>query len=253
MMVKKKYFGVYLKLISLKIYAKEFKKMLLILNTIIDLEKRKKYDLIFSNIFKNLKYDSEICYPKDEMTNSKLSLFSHLLITGSELFASQDNENDKQIFDIIHHFLNYNKSILGICYGHQILAKAILGSKACRKAEKPEFGWKKVKLDHNPLFEGIENPISYESHYDEVCNLTDDFRVIASNDDCPIQAYQYKNLLVWGVQFHPEVDYKTGEYAFQQRFLESHELTKYFKNELTNTQQIEQNFEIFRNFIKISL
>ncbi|NQV18113.1 MAG: gamma-glutamyl-gamma-aminobutyrate hydrolase family protein [Armatimonadetes bacterium] len=224
--------------------------MLLILNTIIDLEKKRKYDLIFSNIFRNLNYDSEICYPKDEMSDSKLSQFSHLLITGSELFASVDNENDKQIFDIIHYFIKHSKSVLGICYGHQILAKAILGSKACRKAEKPEFGWKKVKLDSNPLFEGIENPVSYESHYDEVCNLTADFRIIAVNDDCPIQAFQYKNRPVWGVQFHPEIDYKTGEYAFQQRLLENHELTKYFKNELTNTQQIEQNFEIFKNFIE---
>lgn len=224
--------------------------MLLILNTIIDIEKRKKYDLIFSNIFRNLNCDSEICYPVDEMTDSKLSQFSHLLITGSELFASQDNEDDEKIFETIHYFLKYSKSILGICYGHQILAKTILGSIACRKAEKPEFGWKKVKLDSNPLFEGIENPVFYESHYDEVCGLTADFRVIASNDDCPIQAFQYKKQPVWGVQFHPEVDYKTGEYAFQQRFLEKHELTKYFKNELTNTQQIKQNFEIFRNFIK---
>ena len=224
--------------------------MLLILNTIIDLDKRKKYDLIFSNIFKNLKYDSEICYPKNEMSDSKLSQFSHLLITGSELVASEDNENDKKTFKVIHHFLNHNKSILGICYGHQILAKAILGNKSCRKAEKPEFGWKKIKLDSNPLFEGIENPVSYESHYDEVCNLTADFRIIAVNDDCPIQAFQYKNRPVWGVQFHPEVDYKTGEYAFQKRLLEKPGLKKYFKNELENSQQIKQNFEIFRNFIK---
>lgn len=224
--------------------------MLLILNTIINIEKRKKYDIIFSNIFNDLKYDSEISYPKDEVTDSKLSQFSHLLITGSELFASQDNEDDKKTFKVILHFLNYNKSILGICYGHQILAKAILGSKACRKAEKPEFGWKKVKLDSNSLFEGIENPVFYESHYDEVCNLTADFRIIAVNDDCPIQAFQYKNRQVWGVQFHPEVDYKTGEYAFQQRLLENPELKKYFQNELTNPQQIKQNFEIFRNFIK---
>ncbi len=224
--------------------------MLLILNTIIDIEKKRKYDLIFSNIFKDLECDSEICYPDDEMSDSKLSQFSHLLITGSELFASVDNENDKQIFDIIHYFLKHSKSILGICYGHQILAKAILGSKACRKAEKPEFGWKKVKLDSNPLFEGIENPVFYESHYDEVYGLTANFRVIASNDDCPIQAFQYKNRQVWGVQFHPEVDYKTGEFAFQQRLLENPELKKYFQNELTNPQQIKQNFEIFRNFIK---
>lgn len=224
--------------------------MLLIFNTIIDIEKRKKYDLIFLNIFNDLKYNSEISYPKDEMTDFKLSRYNHLLITGSELFASQDNEDDEKTLKVIRHFLKHRKSILGICYGHQILAKAILGNKACRKAEKPEFGWKKVKLEFNPLFEGIENPVSYESHYDEVYNLTDDFRIIAYNDDCPIQAFQYKNRPVWGVQFHPEVDYKTGEYAFQQRFLENHELTKYFKNELINTQQIEQNFKIFKNFIK---
>ncbi len=226
--------------------------MLLILNTIIDIEKRKKYDLIFSNIYKKLKYDSEICYPYKKIKYSRLSRYDQLLITGSELFASEDNENDKQILDIIRYFLKHRKSILGICYGHQILAKAILGKSTCRKAENPEFGWKKVKLDPNPLFEGIENPVFYESHYDEVCNLTDDFRVIAANEYCPIQAFQYKNRPVWGVQFHPEVDFQTGEKAFKQRFLEKPELRKYFKNELENSQQIIQNFKIFRNFIEIN-
>ena len=225
--------------------------MVLILNTIIDPEKKKKYDLIFSNIFKNLKVDSQICYPKNEITSSNLPQFSHLLITGSELFASQDNEDDEKTFRVIRQFLNNLKPILGICYGHQILAKTILGNKACRKAEKPEFGWKKVKLDSNPLFEGIENPIFYESHYDEVCNLTDDFKVIAANADCPIQAFQYKNQPIWGVQFHPEVDFQTGEKAFKQRLLEKPELRKYCKNELENSQQIEQNFKIFKNFVAL--
>ncbi len=224
--------------------------MLLILNRIVDTEKKKKYDLIFSEIFNDLKCNSEIIYPEDEISDSKFSRFSHLLITGSELFASQENKDDGKIFRVIRHFLDNNKSILGICYGHQMLAKTILGNTGCRKAAKPEFGWKKVQLASNSLFEGIKNPVFYESHYEEVCSLTDDFRIIAYNNDCPIQAFQYKDHPVWGVQFHPEVNYETGESAFRQRLLEKHELKNYFRNELEKPQQIEQNFKIFRNFVK---
>ncbi len=224
--------------------------MLLILNTIVDPGKKKKYDIVFSEIFNDLKCNSKIIYLEDVISDSDLSRFSHLVITGSELFASQENKDDEKIFRVICHFLENNKSILGICYGHQMLGKTILGNNGCRKAAKPEFGWKKVQLASNPLFEGIENPVFYESHYDEVCNLTDDFRIIACNNDCPVQAFQYKDQPVWGVQFHPEINYETGESAFRKRLLEKHELKKYFRNELEKPQQIEQNFQIFRNFVK---
>ncbi len=223
--------------------------MLLIYNVILDEEKRKKYDLVFSKIFNDLNFKFEIRHLNDEIQNSELSQFSHLLITGSELFASEENDENDKVTKVTRYFVKKEKAVLGICYGHQMLAKVISGKKVCRKRKEPEFGWKKVELKPNHLFEGIENPIFYEAHYDEVCNLNEDYQVIAANEDCPVQAFQYKNLPIWGVQFHPEVDYETGEISLQQRFKEFPEQKKHYQNEMNETRNYEQRLKVFENFV----
>ena len=177
------------------------------------------------------------------------SKYSHLLITGSSLSASQGSEFDEIIIKVIQYFIKMQKPILGICHGHQMLARAILGNSVCRKARTSEFGWKKMQIKDNPLFKGISNPVFLESHYDEVCNLTNDFNIIATNDDCDVQAFQYNDLPVWGVQFHPEMQLENGNEMIQEHLNENPQDKEFYKNELENEIQIEQNFLIFKNFI----
>jgi len=130
-----------------------------------------------------------------------------------------------------------------------MLARAIAGDDVCRKAKTPEFGWKKMQIKENPLFKGISNPVFLESHYDEVCNLNDDFEIIATNNECEMQAFQYKNLPVWGVQFHPELQFVNGTEMIQEHLKEYPHDKKYYKNELDIENQIKQNFLIFKNFV----
>ncbi len=186
----------------------------------------------------------------DFVVNEKVfSKYTHLLVTGSSLSASQGSEFDEIIIKLIQYFIKKQKPIMGICHGHQMIARAILGNSACRKAKTPEFGWKKIQIKANPLFEGIVNPIFLESHYDEVCNLTDDFNIIASNKECEIQAFQYKNLPVWGVQFHPEMQYENGSEMLKDHLKEYSKDKEFYRNELDNELQIKQNFLIIKNFI----
>jgi GMP synthase-like glutamine amidotransferase len=175
--------------------------------------------------------------------------YSHLLITGSSLSASQGSEFDEIIIKIIQYFIKIQKPILGICHGHQMIARALAGNETCRKAKTPEFGWKKMQIKDNPLFKGISNPVFLESHYDEVCNLSDEFKIIATNQDCDIQAFQYKNLPVWGVQFHPEMQFENGSTMVKNHLLEFPKDKQFYKNELDNKEQIEQSFLIFKNFL----
>ncbi len=223
--------------------------MILIYNVIIDEKKRNKYDLVFSDILIDLNFPFEIRYLCDELIESDLSPYSHLLIMGSELLASEENTDNEKVSDVIRHFVEKKKAILGICYGHQMIAKTISGRKVCRKRKVPEFGWKKIEIKTNPLFRGIKNPVFYESHYDEVYNLDKDYQIIATNDDCPVQAFQYKNLPIWGVQFHPEVDYETGEASLKQRFKEFPTEKKHYVNEIDDVRNFDQRLKIFENFI----
>ena len=222
--------------------------MLLIYNVLLDEEKRSKYDHVFSKIFTDLNISFEVRYLHDNLSEKELLHFQHLLVSGSELFATEENEENDKVSRVIRSFLSRKRAVLGICYGHQILAKTISGKKICRRRSKPEFGWKKVKLKPNSLFKGIKDPVFYESHFDEVYDLDDDYKIIAQNQDCAVQAFQYKNLPVWGVQFHPEVEYETGEASLQKLFKEYQDKRKHYQNEMTDISNFQQRLKIFENF-----
>ena len=220
-------------------------RKLLILNCTFAQAGIERLNNLFISIFEKYDIEFEIHHLTDNIEN--INEFSHLIISGSALLASQENENDKKMYDIVQQFTN--KRILGICYGHQILAKTLMKKNVCRKSNTPELGWRNVELVSNSIFESISEPVFYESHLEEVFNLNDDFTVIASNSNCDIQSYQYKNLPIWGVQFHPEVTFAFGQQSIKNKLANNESMRKYFKNELDDPGYIEQNFKIFENFI----
>jgi anthranilate/para-aminobenzoate synthase component II len=60
-------------------------------------------------------------------------------------------------------------------------------------------------LKPDPLFEGLPNPfVVREAHYCEIKTLPPDFDLLASNDNCRIQAMKHKTRPLYGTQFHPE-------------------------------------------------
>lgn len=69
-----------------------------------------------------------------------------------------------------------------------------------------EFGFYPVHIVQNdPIFDGLPNPfVVYESHYCEVKKLPQDFVLLASTDECRIQAMRHKSHIIYGTQFHPE-------------------------------------------------
>ena len=99
----------------------------------------------------------------------------------------------------------FEAPILGICAGHQFMAKHLGGDAA--PAKVPEFG-KSVVDVHQPdvLFEGLPNRFEvWESHNDEVTQLPRDFVGLASSENCNIQAMRHRDRPLFGLQFHPEV------------------------------------------------
>lgn len=112
---------------------------------------------------------------------------------------------------------NADFPILGICAGHQYMAR-FFGGKA-KPAEKPEYG--KVELfiikNGTDIFEGVpKKSIVWLSHNDEVSELPKDFERIAESESCKIQAMYHKNKPFYGLQFHPEVEHtEFGEQIFR--------------------------------------
>ena len=220
--------------------------MILFYNTIIDTIARDNFDNnIIPLIGKSRKY--EIIHVTNDfpITNK----YTHLILTGSELSASAGSKWDEKIMNLITLFANANKPILGICHGHQMIARTFGG--ACRKTAIPEFSWRKIKISQNPIFTGINNPIFLESHYDEVHNLTDEFEIIATNEDCKIQGFQIKNRPIWGIQFHPEMNLQNGNKMINEHLEKNPQDRIYYKNQLSNEKQLKQNFLVFSNFFSL--
>ena len=117
-------------------------------------------------------------------------------------------------------FQNVNIPVLGICYGHQMIAQAF-GGKVERGKER-EYGKKIAKLDtSSEIFRGLKREEQvWMSHFDQVTKLPDGFENIGETDICINAAYQNKNMNIFGVQFHPEVIHTPSGDKILDNFIE---------------------------------
>jgi GMP synthase (glutamine-hydrolysing) len=120
--------------------------------------------------------------------------------------------------------LSMGVPILGICYGHQLLAATMPGG-LVKPSYSREYGLAKLKfarLKSSPtgtdLFEGVpDNSQVWVSHGDSVEKLPDCFEVLGATDECAVAAMVLPAKNIYGVQFHPEVTHS----EFGQRILEN--------------------------------
>lgn len=107
--------------------------------------------------------------------------------------------------------------LLGICAGHQFMARHFNGDAAPSKT--PEFGRVILHIidKTDPLFTDVpQNFIVWESHHDEVTKLPPHFTHLAESKNCFIQAMHHTKKPFYGVQFHPEVEHtEFGEQIFK--------------------------------------
>ncbi len=102
---------------------------------------------------------------------------------------------------------NLKIPILGICAGHQFMARHYGGD--ARESPEPEYGAMSIDLVEGggKIFANTgEKQIVWESHNDEVHELPEGFFVTASSESCKIQGMENKVGDRFGLQFHPEVN-----------------------------------------------
>ncbi|MBM4080524.1 MAG: glutamine-hydrolyzing GMP synthase, partial [Planctomycetes bacterium] len=101
--------------------------------------------------------------------------------------------------------LDLGVPILGICYGMQ-LGCQLLGAEV-RPAKCREYGRTDCQVDSSSaLFRDMPRQIVvWNSHGDQVEQLSDDFVSLATTRTCPYAAVRHRNGKFFGVQFHPEV------------------------------------------------
>ena len=102
--------------------------------------------------------------------------------------------------------------ILGLCYGHQLIAKQFGGT--ITNTGKGEFG--KAVLEQTsdfPLWQNVSFPNRvWMSHKDSVTKCPPDFEVTGVTDSGCVAAMKHRNRPIYTLQFHPEVnDSKQGQ------------------------------------------
>lgn len=115
------------------------------------------------------------------------------------------------------------KSILGVCLGHQAIGETFGGS-LINLSEVLHGVASQVKVERDLLFEGIPDtfPIGrYHSWVIDESTLSSDLEMIAKTPDGQIMAVRHKQFAVRGVQFHPESILTENGVKIIQNWLES--------------------------------
>ena len=114
-------------------------------------------------------------------------------------------------------FLDLEIPILGICAGHQFMARHYGGD--ARESPEPEYGAMVIHLVNGggAIFANTaESQTVWESHNDEVHVVPDGFFITASSDSCKVQGMENNEGTRFGLQFHPEVnDSEFGKEMFE--------------------------------------
>ena len=105
----------------------------------------------------------------------------------------------------IEYIKHFDIPILGICLGHQLIAKTYGGEVSTSNTESYAQVNINIINDEN-LFEGLAPEMDvWSSHKDEVKSIPDEFEILANSKLCDIESFKHKTKDVYGIQFHPEV------------------------------------------------
>ena len=142
--------------------------------------------------------------------------------------------------------------VLGVCYGHQLIAHA-LGGEVSRSPQGREVGAVEVTHTGDPIFEGLEGSFSvWQSHIDEVSQAPAHAKVIAYNQHSGVQAMAIGEHCRT-VQWHPEFDGEIGRYYIQARAeLIDQERGEGAAAQLERAQpdELSSGRQIIRNFVR---
>jgi GMP synthase (glutamine-hydrolysing) len=137
-----------------------------------------------------------------------------IILSGGPASVHEDD-----FYDIDPEIFKLGIPVLGICYGHQLLAQSLGGTVGSTGTS--EFGPASLSItDDRLLFAGLpQEQTVWMSHNDAVTVAPDGFAVTASTPDAAVAAMEDTDRKMFGVQFHPEVNHTDHGQQVLEHFL----------------------------------
>ncbi|MEX2280752.1 MAG: glutamine-hydrolyzing GMP synthase [Acidimicrobiia bacterium] len=130
----------------------------------------------------------------------------------ASVYAEDAYRIDPAVFDL-------GVPVLGICYGHQLMADVLDGELI--NTGRGEYGKTELTaVRESVLFQDLgESQEVWMSHRDAVARAPEGFVTTATSSDSPVAAMEDRERGFYGVQFHPEVAHTPRGQEVLQRFL----------------------------------
>ena len=169
----------------------------------------------YSEAFENFlaPYDKKLKFLSYQVTREDLpervKECDAYIVTGSRHSAYEQQPWIEALKSFIIKIVKHNKPLIGICFGHQVIAEALGG-----KVQKAAIGWgigvrdysatAHHKLPTPSWMEPGKKKISLAaSHQDQVSELPENATLLLTSEYCPNAAYQIGNQVLT-FQGHPE-------------------------------------------------
>jgi GMP synthase (glutamine-hydrolysing) len=196
-------------------------------------------------INKNLNISTYNAFRRE--TPPKIANYDAFIISGGPMGVYQINEPRYDfvlsVVELTKEIIASEKTLLGICFGHQLIAK-IMGGTVIRDEAREEIGWTKLKVieKNSRLLTGIPDEFeAFEYHTDRVAIAPKGAKILMKSDQVDIEALEYPGRPIFSIQFHPEYSGKIGNEIYtSEGHQESAKPTPKKWNQ--NRQQILKNF-----------
>ena len=173
-----------------------------------------QYTHLIANRIRRLNAYSEILAPAVNPASLDLADVKGLILSGgpSSVYSPTQPAYDAAWFDL-------GLPTLGLCYGHQLLAKHFGGQVA--RGNRQEYGIASLSINEveGVLVEMSPRETVWMSHGDSVQKLPEGFKALGSTADCPIAAMGDPERNIYGLQFHPEVTHTPNGMKILDAFL----------------------------------